>query len=33
MMPPVFITPFSTASALDPVRSHCSRIRESRNTS
>ena len=33
MIRPVFWTPVATARSLSPVRSHCSRIRDSRNTS
>ena len=33
MIRPVFCTPVATAWSLSPVRSHCSRTRESRNTS
>ncbi len=33
MILPVRCSPVATASVLSPVRSHCSRIRESRNTS
>ena len=33
MMPPVRCSPAATAAVLSPVRSYCSRIRDSRNTS
>ena len=33
MIRPVFCTPVATARSLSRVRSHCSRTRESRNTS
>ncbi len=33
MIPPVFWTPVATARSLSWVASHCSRIREIRNTS
>ena len=33
MIRPVRCSPVATAAVLSPVRSHCSRMRESRNTS
>ena len=33
MMPPVRCRPAATAAVLSPVRSYCSRIRDSRKTS
>jgi len=33
MIRPVFCTPVETAASLSPVASHCSRTRDSRNTS